>query len=162
MDFAVPDTLGTEYVPDPAQELLEWATLEAPALEAAWLAAYRPLSLAESDWRRPSTLQLAAALPFWNPTDNSGGVVLLLQQAEAPAPDAPGHFSRNAGTYGTIGGVAALLLVADQAGVFDSGSDKPATLIQQEAGRDANVIVGSGNTSNQGDTAPPPVPVPEP
>jgi Iap family predicted aminopeptidase len=45
--------------------------------------------------------------------------------------------------------------------VFDSGSDKPATLIQQEAGRDANVIVGTGNTSNQGDTAPPPVPVPE-
>ena len=140
-----------------ATPLADWA-FQMPARRALEAAGDGGgLTLADIRVPRPQVWQWAAVVPYW--TGDEGGVMLMLQQAEAADPQA-GHWDRHGPKYLTGTGVAAAALLAVNEGWIGGGDSKDKTpTVVVEAGRDAAVNIGSGNTSNQGDDIPPP-PVP--
>lgn len=144
--------LGTDF---PVPEIALWATLDSPAREAACVGAYRPLSLAESAWRRPQTYQVAALAPWLNPDAKQIGLTMILAGVEQPPPDAT-HWDRHGTKWMTGAAVASgALLASDQGWLGGDSESKPSTLIQQETGRDGTIVVGTGNTTTQGDVVAP-------
>jgi len=151
---ALADSLGSEF---PEPEIAGWATLDAPGRESAQVAAFRPLTLAESDWRRPSTYQVAGVGPWYRPGDRAAGMVFILQGAEAPPPDST-HWDRHGTKWLTGTAVAAGTVLAANQGWIGGGDTKDKTpAVVVDAGRDASVQIGSGNQATQGDDIPPPV-----
>jgi len=110
---ALSDSMGSEF---PEPEIAGWATLDAPGRESAQVAAFRPLTLAESDWRRPSTYQVAGVVPWLG--NDSAGLVFLVEGAAVPDPEET-HWERHGWKYITGGSAAGLLLLTEATGVTD-------------------------------------------